>query len=370
MVSNLYAAKVQSPRDKKSRKRETGGHNHVGISEKMPKHNDIAQDAVPLVEMWRGARMESVHLGHAVVMRADGSLVECWGRPDVVIYPRSSCKMVQALPLMDSGAGASLSAQQIALACASHQASSRHVAMVRHWLTDLGLRDADLRCGTAMPGDLAERDRLICTHEQPCQSHHECSGKHAGFLTLNRHLGGSPDYVDPDHPVQRAVREAFEDATGQTSAGYGIDGCSAPNFATQLQGLGRAMAQFSAARDATGDPRAQAMARLRDAMISHPDMVAGETRACTNLMRAARGQAAVKTGAEAVFVAILPQQKLGIALKIIDGGVRASEAAMTGLLRHYGVIDAADPVVTQYIGPLLNRRNLRVGETRLAEGFV
>lgn len=322
-----------------------------------------------MVELWRGDRLESVHQGHAVVMRADGEVVAAWGRPDVMIYPRSSCKMVQALALVDSGAATGLSTAQLALACASHQASAVHVGMVKSWLADLELTDDDLRCGTAMPGDIAERDRLICTHAEPCQSHHECSGKHAGFLTLNKHLGGGPDYVEPDHPVQRAVRAAFEDVTGQTSPGYGIDGCSAPNFATQLQGLGLAMARYAATREGVGGRRAQAMARLRDAMMAHPELVAGETKACTNLMRAADGGAAVKTGAEAVFVAMLPEQGVGIALKIIDGGIRASEAAMTGLLRRLNVIDPKHPVVAQYIGPLRNRRDLIVGETRLAPGF-
>ena len=336
----------------------------------MPNRDTIAPGGVPMVELWRGDLLESVHKGHAVVIRADGEIVESWGRPDVVIYPRSSCKMVQALPLVESGAAKGLSTAQLALACASHQASAKHVDMVNRWLADLGLSDDDLRCGTAPPGDIAERDRLICTHAQPCQSHHECSGKHAGFLTLNKHLGGGPDYVDPDHPVQRAVRAAFEGVTGQTSPGYGIDGCSAPNFATQLQGLAVAMARYAAAGDGVGDSRTQAMARLRDAMMAHPEMVAGETRACTNLMRAAAGRAAVKTGAEAVFVAMLPRQGLGIALKIIDGGIRASEAAMTGLLRRYGAIDPNHPVVAQYIGPIRNRRDLVVGDTRLAPAFA
>jgi len=330
----------------------------------------IAQGAVPMVELWRGDRLESVHQGHAVVMRADGEIVESWGRPDVVIYPRSSCKMVQALPLVESGAAKGLNASQLALACASHQASAAHVQMVTRWLADLGLSDDGLRCGAAPPGDQAERDRLICTHAEPCQSHHECSGKHAGFLTLNRHLGGGSEYVDPDHPVQRSVRAAFEEVTGQTSPGYGIDGCSAPNFATELQGLGLAMARYATAKDTAGDSRNRAMAQLRDAMMAHPDMVAGHAKACTNLMRAANGRAAVKTGAEAVFVAMLPKQGLGIALKIADGGIRASEAAMTGLLQRYGAIDPADPVVAQYLGPLRNRRNLVVGDTRLAAGFA
>lgn len=341
----------------------------------MPKQNSttqagIAQGAAPMVELWRGDRLESVHLGHAVVMRAGGQIVESWGRPDVVIYPRSSCKMVQALPLVESGAAKGLSPAQLALACASHQASAMHVGMVTRWLADLGLSDDDLRCGAAPPGDVAERDRLICTHARPCQSHHECSGKHAGFLTLSAHLRGGPDYVDPDHPVQRAVRAAFEDVTGQASPGYGIDGCSAPNFATELQGLGLAMARYASADDSVGDSRARAMAQLRDAMMAHPAMVAGHDKACTTLMRAAQGRAAVKTGAEAVFVAMLPEQGLGIALKIADGAIRASEAAMTGLLRRYGVIDADDPVVAQYIGPLRNRRDRVVGDTRLAAGFA
>lgn len=345
------------------------------MSKNMPKQDSpgpatIADGAVPMVELWRGDRLESVHQGHAVVIRADGEIVESWGRPDAVIFPRSSCKVVQALPLVESGAAKALTPAQLALACASHQASALHVGMVTRWLDDLGLSDDDLRCGTAPPGDIAERDRLICTHAEPCQSHHECSGKHAGFLTLNRHLRGGSEYVDPDHPVQRAVRDAFEDVTAQSSPGYGIDGCSAPNFATELQGLGLAMARYATARDGVGDVRAQAMAQLRNAMMAHPEMVAGEDEACTNLMRATKGRAAVKTGAEAVFVAMLPEQGLGIALKIADGGIRASEAAMTGLLLRYGVLDAADPVVTQYIGPLHNRRNMVVGDTRLAAGFA
>jgi L-asparaginase II len=375
MFSNPYLCKVQSPRYKKSRKRETERVKKRRISKNMPNNDvqsrvSVATGAVPLVELWRGDQLESVHHGHAVVLRADGEIVESWGRPDAVIFPRSSCKMVQALPLVESGAAKGLTPAQLALACASHQASAVHVEMVTRWLADLGLSDDDLRCGPAPPQDVAERDRLICTHGQPCQSHHECSGKHAGFLSLNRHLKGDAEYVDPDHPVQRAVRAAFEEVTGQTSAGYGIDGCSAPNFRTQLQGLGLAMARYATARDGMGDTREQSMARLRDAMIAHPDMVAGETRACTNLMRAAKGRAAVKTGAEAVFVAMLPNKGLGIALKIVDGGVRASEAAITGLLLRHGALDAGDPVVAQYIGPMRNRRDLVVGDTRLAAGFA
>lgn len=144
------------------------------------------------------------------------------------------------------------------------------------------------------PPDAAERDRLIRAGKVPGQIHNNCSGKHAGVLTMNRHLRGDAGYVDPDHPVQRAVRATFEEVTGEASPGCGIDGCSAPNFATCLAGLARAMAAFAQAREM--DARGRAMVALRRAMVAHPDLVAGVGRACTELMRAMDG-VAVKTGA-------------------------------------------------------------------------
>lgn len=329
---------------------------------------DVAQGAVPMVELWRGGRLESQHRGHAVICDADGGVIDAWGNPAAVIYPRSSCKMIQALPLLESGAGDGLSDAQLALACASHQGGAAHVGTVARWLSDLELGEADLRCGAHEPADRPELERLIRAHEAPCQLHNNCSGKHAGFLMLSRHLRAGPEYVELDHPVQRAVRAAFEEVTGAESPGWGIDGCSAPNFACSLQGLATAMARFAAATE-EGDARARAMVRLRSAMARHPEMVAGEGRACTELMRAMDG-VAIKTGAEAVFVAILPGSGRGIALKIADGGTRAAEAAITALLAREGVLDAGHPAALKRLGgPLRNWRGLTVGEIRLAAGF-
>ncbi|MBZ4689749.1 MAG: L-asparaginase [Cereibacter sp.] len=324
---------------------------------------------VPMVELWRGGMLESSHLGHAVICNAAGEIVEAWGEPEQLIFPRSSCKMLQALPLLESGAGAGLSEAQLALACASHQGAALHTGLVGRWLADLGLGEPDLRCGSHVPGDVEERDRLIRSQEQPCQIHNNCSGKHTGFLMLNRHLKGGPDYIEPDHPVQRAVRAAFEEVTGEASPGYGIDGCSAPNFATTVHGLARAMAFFAAAEEG-GDARQQAAFRLTRAMAAFPELVAGEGRACTELMRAMRGKVTIKTGAEAVFVAILPEQKLGIALKIVDGGTRASEAAIAALLVRLGVLDPNHPATLKRLNAVqTNWRGFETGILKAAEGF-
>ncbi|HHL20197.1 MAG TPA: asparaginase [Aliiroseovarius sp.] len=325
-----------------------------------------------LAEVWRGGFLESLHLGHAVVVDRAGQIVAAWGDPGRIVLPRSSCKMLQALPLVESGAAdaAGLGTGQLALACASHNGAAIHTERVARWLSMLGLTDADLRCGPQLPNDPEAKKALICAEDAPCQWHNNCSGKHSGFLTLNRHLGGGAEYVEADHPVQRAVRAAFEEVTGEASPGFAIDGCSAPNFATSLTGLARAMARFATATG-EGGSRARAMVRLREAMALHPELVAGEGRSCTRLMRAMEGRSMVKTGAEAVFVAILPEQGLGVALKVDDGATRASEAAITALLVRLGALDADHPVAQHYLAaPLINRAGINCGEVRAAAALT
>ena len=328
--------------------------------------------AVPLAEIWRGPFLESVHHGHAAICDDTGAVIEAWGDPHAVVLPRSSAKMIQALPLVESGAAddAGLWPEHLALACASHQGADIHTRRVRAWLEHVGMNDTDFRCGAQEPADRAARDALIRAHARPCQVHNNCSGKHAGFLTLNRHLGGGPDYIDPAHPVQRAVREAFEDVTGRDSPGYGIDGCSAPNFATTVQGMARAMAFFAAARADDAAPRNRAAARLRNAMVAFPDLVAGDGRACTELMRATGGRAALKTGAEAYFVAIIPGRKLGVALKVTDGGTRGAECAIAALLVRLGVLDPDHPATRKRMNaPIRNWRGVETGMIRPAHGI-
>lgn len=326
--------------------------------------------AVELAQVWRGEVLENSHLGHAVICNGAGEVVQSWGDPDVLMLPRSSCKMVQALPLLESGAGANLTTEQLALVCASHSGAAIHTDRVQRWLGDMGMGESDLRCGAHMPDDIPARDGLIIAGDKPCQLHNNCSGKHAGFLMLNRHLGGDTEYVDPDHGVQRAVRAAFEDTTGEVSPTYGIDGCSAPNFATSLTGLARAMAFFATAQTRS-DLRSKSAVRLREAMMAHPELVAGEKRACTELMRAMQGRAAIKTGADAVYVAIVPDLGLGVALKIVDGTTRAAQCAIAQILINLGVLDPAHPAAAEFWNaPITNCRDMVVGAVRPGQGFA
>ena len=318
-------------------------------------------------EIWRGPFLESVHSGHAVVCDDTGQIVQAWGDPTTVVLPRSSSKMLQALPLITSGAAdaAGLTPAQLALACASHQGAAIHTDRVSDWLETLGLHDDAFRCGPQEPSDVDAREALIRAHEKPCQIHNNCSGKHAGFLTLTKHLGADPEYIDPAHPLQVACLDAFENATQETSPGYGIDGCSAPNFACTLHGMARAMAHFAVAPD--GSPEQ----RLHEAMRLHPELVAGETRACTDLMRAMNGKVALKTGAEGFFVAILPERKLGIALKAACGTTRAAECAIAAILVGLGALEAGHPATLKRMNaPIQNWRGVETGTLKPASTLL
>jgi L-asparaginase II len=155
---------------------------------------------------------------------------------------------------------------------------------------------------------VAERNRLICTGDKFCQLHNNCSGKHAGFRDAEPASGRAcPDYVEVDHPVQRAVRAAFEEVTGEDSPGYGIDGCSAPEFRGVGTRAGRGDGgSFAVARTERATRGSRRWCGCAAPWRATPRWSPGETRACTELMRAMDGTVAIKTGAEAVFIAILP----------------------------------------------------------------
>lgn len=327
------------------------------------------EKAEVLVEVHRGPILESMHRGHAVVWRHGEGVIASWGDAEARILPRSSSKMIQALPLVESGAAdaVGLTPEHLALACASHQSAMMHVDRVTRWLDDLDLSESDLRCGTQWPYDMAARDDLICSKCAPDQRHNTCSGKHTGFLTVNRHLGGGPEYLEIDHPLQRAISEAWDDVTDDANPDYAIDGCSAPNFVTRLDRMARAMAAFSAARP-DGCARQAAMVRLRDAMMTHPELVSGEGRLTNDVVPATGHRIAMKSGAEGFFVAMFPEQQIGVALKIEDGSDRAKDSAITAILCGLGVLDPAHPAARAVLhGPFYSKLGIEAGHYRIAD---
>jgi L-asparaginase II len=322
-----------------------------------------------LVEVTRGPLVESVHRGAVAIARADGSLLFSLGDLDAPIYPRSSLKPIQALPLLESGAADAfeLSSEEIALACASHSGEPMHTSRVAAWLKKIGCDDSNLACGPHFVRYEPVWTDMVRRGERPTRIHNNCSGKHTGFLTVARHWRiATEGYEHHDHPVQRAVAKALGELTD--SGGefpWGIDGCAAPNFALPISAFAHGLAKF-ATPESLPESRAKAARRIFQAMVSHPELVAGTGRSDTILMRACGGRAATKAGAEAYYAGIVPEAGLGIALKIDDGAGRAAETAFAAVLEKLGLLASDQEARNLVRAPVLNTRGQMVGERKPA----
>ncbi len=328
-----------------------------------------------IVEVRRGTQVESRHAIAAVVVDASGRQVAGWGDTGMTIFPRSSNKAFQALPLIETGAAdaAGLSQAEIAMACASHGGEQRHTDTVAAWLGRLGLDHTALECGAHWPYHEETARDIARAHSQPTTLHNNCSGKHAGMVTVARHMGEAiSGYVGPEHPVQRRVTAAIEDICGVKIAAdaYATDGCSMPTLALPLNKLAHGFARFVTGQGLTPE-RAKAAQRLAGAVLAEPFFVAGTGRFCTAVMQAGRGRFIAKTGAEGVYTAASAELGVGIALKALDGTARAAQTALGGVLEHLGLLDAAaHEAMRPLVEPVLsNWRGLRVGDIGLEPGF-
>jgi L-asparaginase II len=321
-----------------------------------------------VVEVTRGGFVESRHIVHVAVAHADRGLIASCGDAHHVSFVRSAIKMFQALPLAEDGVIASfgLSSEEVALCTASHNAEPFQVATARAILAKVGAAEDALACGPHPPMYAPAAEALERRGETPGRIHNNCSGKHAGMLALARHHGWTLEgYHFADHPVQQRVLHTLCAWSGlePSAVSLGVDGCGLPTFALPLDRTALACARFAAAAT-RGDTAA---ATIERAMTDHPEYVAGTGRLCTELMRTASGRLFAKVGAEGYYCAGVPQQALGIALKVDDGARRASEPALLAVLGALSVLtttelerlrDFAQPAIT-------NTRGEVVGEIRV-----
>ena len=319
------------------------------------------------VEALRGDVVESVHRVHVAIAHADQGLIASAGNPAHKSFVRSSIKMFQALPFVEAGGVErfQLTGEELALCAASHGGEAFHVAAARSILEKAGLTEAALACGPHLPLHQPTANAMLCAGETAGHIHNNCSGKHAGMLAhCVQQQWVTNGYHNAAHPMQRRVLSTLTkwmriDAEDVDS---GIDGCGLPTFAIVLDAVAEGCARFAAAI-AAGDP---APAAIFNAMVAHPEYVAGTDRLDTDLMRAAGTRLFAKVGAEGFYCAGIPSMKLGVALKVEDGSKRAAEPAILAVLRHIDAIGEAElDLLTKYARPnILNTRNEVVGSFR------
>jgi L-asparaginase II len=325
-----------------------------------------------VVEVMRGARVESRHRGAGAVVDADGAVALAFGEIDEPVFPRSAVKVLQSLPLVESGAADALrlSEAEVALACASHSGAATHVETAAAMLAKAGLDVGSLACGAHWPlGEEASRV-LARAGQTPSPLHNNCSGKHAGFLCLACASGWQTrGYEQAAHPVQRAAKAAIADVTG-AALGEDVcatDGCSIPTYAVPLRALALGFARL--ATGASLSPgRAAVARRIFAAVAANPAMVAGEGRFDTEVMRLFGPRVFVKTGAEGVYCATIPELGLGFAVKADDGATRAAQAMIATLIGRFLPADREDRSrLGPFAAPVLRNWNgIAVGGLRSA----
>jgi L-asparaginase II len=316
------------------------------------------------VEQVRGSVVEAWHEVHVAVVDSGGRVVARAGDPELVTFWRSAAKPFQALPLVADGVVErfGLTTEELALACGSHSSEPGQVARVRDFLAKIGCAEGDLVCGPHRP--LSER--VAQDYEQRgvrlTAVYSNCSGKHAGMLALARHHGWpSAGYTGLEHPVQqRCLAEVSRRAeVPRARIATAVDGCGVVCFALPLRHMALAYTRLA------GD-RASDAGRVAQAMLRHPELVAGEGRPCTEVMQAHPGRVVTKVGAEGVYCAFLVEQELGVALKVADGHGLAAALAMAAVLAALGL---GPPPATLVARPNVNTRGETVGVLRVGGGL-
>ena len=340
-----------------------------------------------LVEVTRGDRVESVHRGSIAVLAPDGSPIASAGDPGQFIYLRSSAKPFQLAAFVASGRfdEFQLGSEAMAIMAASHSGEDRHVRLVQEILRRAGLTSGVLQNQVHAPFDVETAHRLVRDGEQPTVLRGNCSGKHAGMILFAKASGWPIDtYWHPDHPVQRLALEtisAVSDVPIERIA-TATDGCGVVSFGMPLHGLALAFARLADPSAVADPPLREALIRIRDAMMAHPELVAGERRRIdTALMLAYPRQIVSKGGAEGVLAMGLPpgglstqapfgEAPMGVAAVIEDGNLarRGGDAASVEILRQLGL--ARDPLpgaLAEYASPaILDPRGERAGGVRAA----
>ncbi len=284
-------------------------------------------DAPVVAHVVRSGFVESVHHGVAAAVGPGGERLVSVGPVDAPVLPRSSLKPLQAVAMLRAGAG--LSGELLALACASHSGQPFHLEGSLRTLAAAGLDESALQNTPDRPLDEAERTRWTVEGRAPSSLAQNCSGKHAGMLAACVAAGWDvATYRDRDHPLQRLTVEVVEELTGERVRAVTVDGCGAPALGVSTVGLARAFGRIASADPSTPE------GRVADAMRAHPEWVGGTGRDVTDLMRGVPGLIA-KDGAESVYAVGLADGR-GVAVKITDGHDRARVGVTTALLRHLG----------------------------------
>lgn len=325
-----------------------------------------------VIEVTRGPIVESQHQVMAVVTNEMGSMTNWWGNPNFLTAPRSAIKMLQALPLVESGAAEKyeLDDKHIALACSSHHGEKDHLAALAQWMEKIHSSESTFTCGPHLPFNEAAAHEMIRRGQKPTALCNNCSGKHLGIISTCLHLGESPAGYDKyEHSAQKRLRKVLSEVmkVDHAKMPFGVDGCGIPTYGVPLQNIATGMAALVNSKESP--TRKAAAEKILRAVKNYPHFVSGSDDFTTVVIEKTQGRAIVKVGAEGVYTGVLPEKKIAFAVKAADGGRRAAEIATAAILLQFGGLSEAEyKALSKYTMPTItNWKNEPVGQVRMGK---
>ena len=297
-------------------------------------------DSIRMVEVTRSNEVESVHYGTAVLINSSGEVLKEWGNSDLLIYPRSALKPIQSLNLYKDGVaeGLKLTDEYIALTTASHHAEDLHQKMITEWLQKINIGEDKLCCGADWPWNMDDKFKANLKYKKKRRIFHNCSGKHCGHLAVSKYKDlPIENYNQNNHPIQKDLINLIENLSNFKIKNIGIDGCTLPNPLIPLKKFALAAARIVDYKSL--NENSDIAKRIFDSCVKFPEITGGSKSVNCALTKLSKGKAFFKNGAEGVFVAIIPEQKSALAVKITDGAARAAEVAIAGLISELKIID-------------------------------
>ena len=318
---------------------------------------------VDLVSSTRGNVVENIHQGIAVAMDSEGRVIKQWGDITTEIFPRSALKLIQTFGIITSGAdkGLRLKDEQIALATSSHHAETVHLDMVKTWLLELGIDEEDLMLGPAWPLGQKRKDYIVRHEGRKSRIYHNCSGKHCGQLSICKHNKFKTlNYNDPKHPVQKLFIENLEKLAEVKIKNIGIDGCNLPAPSLPLNQFAKALTKFADPSKLEGIEQ-KAVIKIFESCVKHPVLFGGSESVNSILTKSSNKKVLVKNGADGVFIAVIPDEKSVLVVKIKDGNMKAAEVAIAGLLEEMKFLNNEETkkIKSQ---PILNSTLQKIGK--------
>jgi len=293
-----------------------------------------------MVEVTRSGEIESFHQGVAVLINSSGNILKEWGNSDLNIYPRSALKPIQTLNLYKDGVAdfMNLSEEQIAITTASHHAEKFHQEIISSWLKKININEENLSCGYDWPWNLEDKFKVTLENKKKRRIYHNCSGKHCGHLAVCKYKNLTlENYHEKTHPLQKGLIQLVEDLSDFKIKNIGIDGCTLPNPFMPLKKFALAASRLTDSKIL--NENTDIAKKIFNSCVNFPEITGGTNSVNCTLTKLSKKKIFFKNGAEGVFLALIPEIKSALVVKILDGAARAAETAIAGLISELNIID-------------------------------